>query len=225
MVRTRQGQDCRRRLLSAGFQLHLGSHYRRQESPPVQQKCRTVLRRPGRAADVADCPTAARVLHRPHDPSLHPPPLPCPISLRDTDDRLPPAGTRGSPRPAPRCESAISPFSMLCGGSAALGITCYHVHRYRPLEIPADQSPAEHDSVRGASRLDQRSSVLGHCGIRRGILPAKNGDRAGVVRQFHAAASLAAGHAVLDGTAGGCGLGFADKASGSIPRPPWSMIP
>ena len=63
----------------------------------------------------------------------------------------------------------------------------------------------EHGSVRRASRLGQRSGVLGHRGVRGGIFAAKDGGGAGVVRQLHVAAGFAAGDSVLDGDPGGCG--------------------
>jgi peptidoglycan/LPS O-acetylase OafA/YrhL len=56
---------------------------------------------------------------------------------RETDVSAPPVGRRDVIGPA---EVAGQRFAFLDAlrGLGALGIACYHVHRYRPMEIPAD---------------------------------------------------------------------------------------
>jgi peptidoglycan/LPS O-acetylase OafA/YrhL len=66
-------------------------------------------------------------------------PLPAMIAFaRDTDVQSPPASGESLPG---KGRVAGERFALLDAlrGLGALAITCYHVHRYRPLEIPADR--------------------------------------------------------------------------------------
>jgi peptidoglycan/LPS O-acetylase OafA/YrhL len=66
-------------------------------------------------------------------------PLPAMIAFaRDTDVPSPPASGETPPG---KTKVAGDRFALLDAmrGLGALAITCYHVHRYRPLEIPADR--------------------------------------------------------------------------------------